>query len=84
MTSVSKNVLLAPLDAVGGVLGLTVITLVVIAISSYVMFATSERPYPGIEMIGHNPKERTNFAAKQRWMSSGKEIVFKAMKTVSC
>jgi len=80
MTSVNKNVLLAPLDALGGVLGVTVMTLVVITISSYIMFISSGKPYPGIEMVGHNPKERTNYAAKQRWMTSGKEIVFKAMK----
>jgi hypothetical protein len=62
--------------------GLAVSSVVVFFVASFAFYLLSERPYPGIPLIGKEASEKTNFGAKARWISSARSIVFDALEKV--
>ncbi|OCK76206.1 cytochrome P450 [Lepidopterella palustris CBS 459.81] len=80
MATPPMNVLLPPLTRLGGGFGITIAVTVLVLIASFAFYTLSERPYPGLLLIGKDPSERTNLPAKKRWMKSAKKICFDALK----
>jgi hypothetical protein len=62
--------------------GLAISSVAVFFVASLAFYFLSERPYPGIPLIGKDASERTNFGAKARWISSARSIVFNALEKV--
>jgi hypothetical protein len=62
--------------------GLAVSSVVVLFVASLAFYLLTERPYPGILLIGKDASEKTNFGAKARWISSARSIVFDALEKV--
>jgi hypothetical protein len=82
MASSSKNLFLVPLDILGG-LGVVAVTTIVLLGTLLVFYGNSnQRPIAGIPVIGKQDSERDYTAAKKRWMTSAKDIVNNAVKTV--
>jgi hypothetical protein len=82
MATSTFSLIVPALALLGSGTGLAVSSVAIFFVASLAFYLLSERPYPGIPLIGKDASERTNLGAKARWINSARSIVFNALEKV--
>lgn len=83
MASSRKIPFVVPFGILGGVGIATITTIVLLGAFFFLVGNANDRPVYGIPIIGKQDSEKDSKPAQKRWMTSAKEIVNTALKTVS-